>query len=211
MLKRGISILIVLMVGAGMAGCGTPAMDVAKISNVSLPPGTHGLDVYAQRRMNGEKVPNFAGDQVVYIRSYASEKGTFGNDTRGKEFAGADCRVKAGYFSANVVTPAAIRVPIYRQYSSQVSVSCKKQGYHSKAISIAAYNKTKADRQQSVAQSGSLVVSLVGTLAVAAINAASDENTHDFAYPTAVLTMRSTAQPKTAAKKRMSLGHRVGL
>ena len=166
------------------------------------------MDVYSARRKKGEDVPNFAGDQVVYIRTYASAKGTFGNEIAGKEFAGANCRVKARYFSANVVTPGAIRVPVYRQYSSPVSVSCKKPGFRTQTVSLAAFNKTKTDRQNGVPSSAGLIVSLVGTLAVAAINAASDENTHEFIYPGARIIMRSTEQPKLKPKKKaaMSLG-----
>jgi len=204
---RLIGIAVILMFGMGAAGCArTPALEVAKISDISTPAGTRGIDVYASRRDKGEEVPNLAGDQVVYIRTYVSKKGTFGNETAGKEFAGANCQVSSRYFSARVTSPGAIRVPVYRQYSSPVSVSCQKDGFHSKTASFKAYNKTKSDRQQAVSNSGSLVVALVGTLAVSAINAASDENTHEFIYPMAVMKMRSTAQPKPVAKKAMSLG-----
>ena len=190
-----------------LSGCaGTPALEVAKISSISTPPGTQGMDVYAARRKKGEDVPNFAGDQVVYIRTYASTKGTFGNEAEGKEFAGAHCHVKARYFSADIVTPGAIRVPVYRKYSSPVTVSCKKQGFRARTVSLAAFNKTKSDRQNAVPAGSGLIVGLVGTLAVAAINAASDENTHEFVYPYARIIMRSTAKPKPKKKAAMSLG-----
>ena len=69
-------------------------MEVNSITRITPTNGAQGIDVYAEQRRRGEKVPEYAGDQLVQIRSYrATDEGFVG-----KEFAGADCTVSANNF-----------------------------------------------------------------------------------------------------------------
>jgi hypothetical protein len=171
-------------------------MDVSSISEIRPNSGGPGLDVYAARRRAGEKVPELAGDQILDVRSFVTADGPFGNEIPGEEFAGAKCTVKARDYSAQVTTPARLRVPIYRLESSALSVACDREGYESRSIVLEVYNKTKADRYAASSGNG-----LAGLLVMAAINELSDETKHEFAYPQArvVMTPRQTAV--AAAKK----------
>jgi hypothetical protein len=166
---------LMLITGLGLlaAGCAKP-LEVASITEIKAPPGAQGVDVYAARRQSGEKVPDFAGDQIVEVRTYAETEG----GGTGDEFAGARCQVKARDFSADLVSPGKVRVPVYRAQSSQLAVQCQKDGFKPRLVDIGAYNVTKAERMQAGGNAG-----VVGVLFMAAVNAASDETTHDFRYP----------------------------
>lgn len=181
--------LTIAGLGVLMAGCAKP-LEVASITEIKAPPGSSGVDVYAQRRQAGEKVPDFAGDQIIQVRSYAETEG----GGTGDEFEGAKCEVKARDFSASLTTPAKVRVPVYRSQSSPLAVQCQKDGYKPRMIEIGAFNATKAERLQAGSGAGA-----VGVLFMAAVNAASDEATHDFRYPVARVLMTPNAFP--AAKK----------
>lgn len=166
-----------------LAGCAKP-LEVASITEIKTPPGTRGIDIYAERRAKGEKVPDFAGDQIVEVRAFVQPP----DGPTGDELAGARCKVGARDFSAEVVTPAKVRVPIYRIHSSPIAVSCEREGYKPRMVEVAAYNATKAERLNGAANGG-----VVGVLLVTAINAASDETTHDFRYPPARVAMEPVA------------------
>ena len=83
-----------------MAGCATP-MEVANITEVRPTNGAQGLDVYAMRRQKGEQVPEFAGDQLLEVRTYAVIEGK--GET---EIAGGNCTVSGSDFQATTVSPA---------------------------------------------------------------------------------------------------------
>jgi len=172
-----------------LAGCAKP-LEVGSITEIKPPPGTQGVDVYAGRRAAGEKVPEFAGDQIIEVRTFAKT----GEDLAGEEFPGAACKVTARDFSAEITTPAKVRVPIYRAQSSPLAVQCTKDGYKPRMIEVAAFNETKASRYTAAGGGG-----LVGFLVVTAVNAASDETTHDFKYPVAQVMMEKIAAGKTAS------------
>jgi len=185
------TLLAVLMIGL-LAGCATPGLEVARVTEVRPTNRATGLDVYAERRRAGDKVPDFSGDQIVDVRTYKAQEDS---DFAGEEFAGARCSVKARDYATEVITPARIRVPIYRQQSSALSVSCEHAGYQPRSAVLEVYNKTKQQNYASASGSG-----LVGLLVVAALTELSDENTHTFAYPPARVVMRPLA--KRAAARR---------
>jgi hypothetical protein len=175
-----------------LAGCAAPGLEVARVTDIRPTNKAAGLDVYAERRRAGDKVPDFAGDQLVDVRTYREREENGYSD---EEIAGAKCSVKARDYSAEVVTPARIRVPLYRRESSPLSVSCEHPQYQPRSIVLDVYNKTKQDNYSASAGSG-----LVGFLVMAAINEMSDENTHTFAYPAARLVMKPL--PKGAKARR---------
>jgi hypothetical protein len=183
---------IILAVGAVLllAGCAKP-LEVGSITEIKPPPGTQGVDVYAGRRAAGEKVPDFAGDQLMEVRTFATSSPDGGGT--GDEFSGASCKLSARDFSADVTTPAKVRVPVYRAQSSPLAVQCTKEGFKPKMTEVTAFNQTKLERHAGGAGG------LVGFLVVTAINAASDETTHDFKYPVARVEMEPVALGKVAA------------
>src|SRR5262245_58777370 len=182
--------------------CAPPLLELGSISEIRPNSGPPGLDVYAARRRAGEKVPELAGDQLLDARSFVTAEGPFG-EIAGDEFAGAKCLVKARDYSAQVTTPARLRVPIYRLESSALSVACEREGYEPRSVVLEVYNKTKADRYAATSGNG-----LAGLLVVAAINELSDETKHEFAYPYArvIMTPRqaavAAAPAAPAAKKK---------
>lgn len=159
---------------AGLAlltGCAAP-LEVASITEIKPAEAGSGFDVYAERRSRGEQVPEFAGDQVLELRTYEDRSG------QGRtELAGADCTVKANNFSAEATTPAKVRVPLYRGQSSTLSVSCGKPGYKSRMVEAAPFDSTRNDRYSSGAGGG-----LVGVAVVAAFDAMSDNSKNDWRY-----------------------------
>jgi hypothetical protein len=176
--------------------CGPKLMEVGSISEIRPNSGGGpGLDVYATRRRAGEKVPELAGDQILDVRTFVSAEGPFGNEIAGEEFAGARCTVKARDYSAQVTTPARLRVPIYRLESSALSVACERDAFEPRSLVLEVYNKTKADRYAAASGNG-----VAGLVVMAAINEMSDETKHEFAYPSArvIMTPRQTtaAVPK---------------
>jgi hypothetical protein len=175
-----------------LAGCGAPGLEVARVTDIRPSNKAAGLDVYAERRRAGDKVPDFSGDQLVDVRSYREREESGYSD---EEFAGAKCAVKARDYAADVVTPARIRVPLYRQESSPLSVSCQHPDYQPRSIVLDVYNKTKQDNYAAASGNG-----LVGLLVMAAINEMSDEKGHTFAYPIARLVMKPV--PKGGKARR---------
>jgi hypothetical protein len=184
-------LLAVAVVGV-LAGCAAPGLEVTKVSEVRPTNGARGVDVYAERRRAGDKVPDFAGDQIMEVRTYRAQEDS---EMAGDEFAGARCSVKARDFAAAVVTPARVRVPIYRLQSSPLSVSCEYPGHQQRSIVVEVYNKTKQQNYAASAGSG-----LVGFFLMTAVNELSDENTHTFAYPLARVVMRPMAK-RTASRR----------
>jgi hypothetical protein len=169
-------VLSLLVAAIFLAGCAKKPMEVDRITQISPANGAKGLDVYASKRKAGEAAPEMSGDQVVPVRTYIAGGGALGG--RGKEFAGANCIVKANNYEARVTTPAKIRVPIYRMNSSMLSVRCEKEGFRTKTAEFAVYNKTKNDRYAAGSRAG-----VAGLLVMAVVNGLSDESKHDFLYP----------------------------
>ncbi len=186
------NLFILVLAGLTLAACSKKPMEVDRISPIKSSSGSTNTDVYAKRRKAGENVPELAGDQIVPIRTYAGQENGYNT---GDEIAGAKCTINARDFTANIVTPAKVRLPNYRMQSSTISVRCSKEGYKTRTVDHSVYNKTKNDRLGMGAQAG-----LLGVLAVVAINAASDDKTHDYKYP--VLSVVLIPNAKTARKRK---------
>ena len=168
-----------------LLGCAAKPLEVGTITKIKAPAGTQGTDVYHLRRKNGEQVPAFAGDQILEVRTYANQESKDTGIKAGDEMAKATCRVEARDYSADVVTPAKLRVPIYRTKSSPLSVSCQKPGYKPSSVVVEVFNKTKEQRRDtaSAAGAGAGIAGVVAGLLVAEIiNASSDETAHEFKY-----------------------------
>ena len=100
-----------LLIGLAMlaAGCAKP-LEVSNITEIKPHTGSKGLDVYEPKRQAGQSaVPEFAGDQLVEVRTY-----TYKEDSGEVEIAGATCSLSAADYSATMQTPAKVRVPLYR-------------------------------------------------------------------------------------------------
>ena len=181
--------VLALCCAALLAGCAKP-LEVSSITQIRPTNGAQGIDVYSERRNRGEKVPEYAGDQLLQVRTYR------GNDdgVRGKEFAGATCDVQASNFKASVTTPAKVRVPIYRAKSSTLSIRCEHPGYKPKLIEASVYNKTQSDRLSAGANGG-----LAGVLVMAAVNGMSDSTLDNYYYAPAQVIM--TPLPRRVARK----------
>ncbi len=177
---------ILLFAGLAVAGCSKKPLEVDRITPIRAADGSTNTDVYAERRRAGENVPELAGDQIVPVRTYVARKDGFGPR---EEIAGASCKLSARDFSANLITPAKVRLPVYRMQSSVISVRCSKAGYQTRTVDHSVYNKTKSDRYQMGGRAG-----VLGVIAVAAINAVSDEKTHDYLYPPMNITLVPLAE-----------------
>ncbi len=178
-----------------LAGCAAKALPVTSISEIKPLTGARGIDVYALRRAKGEKVPDYAGEQLLEIRTYEADENNFNG--RGKEIAGADCQIRTGTYSARVTTPAKLRVPIYRRQSPPISAKCSKAGYKPNTAVATVYNKTKRDRMAGASGAGAL-----GVLTIALVNAASNEATHEFRYYPLLVTLQPIASTKSRKTAR---------
>jgi hypothetical protein len=181
-------VMIAAAVGFALlaAGCATP-MEVSSISEIKATNGATGIDVHSLRRQKGEQVPEFAGDQLLDVRTYRYEDG------KGEyEFAGANCLVSGSEYQANVVTPARVRVPLYRAQSSALSVSCTKDGLEKKSIVVEAYDEVRASRLSSGANGG-----LIGVAIAAGADALSDNTKNAWKYrPARVVMTAVEKKPK---------------
>jgi hypothetical protein len=63
-------------------------------------------------------------------------------------------------------------------------VQCEKDGFKPKLVNVGAFNATKEQRLSAGAGAGA-----VGLLTMLIVNAASDEKTHDFSYPSVRVEM----------------------
>jgi len=180
--KRIVFLIITLVA----AGCAKP-LEVGSITPIKSNTGSQGLDVYEPKRQSGQSAPEFAGDQLIEIRSfhYLKEKGEV-------EIPGATCDLSAAMYSATMVTPAKVRVPLYRGQSSALSVSCKKQGYKDKMITVNAFDATRANRYASASGGG-----LAGVAVVAVFDALSDNTKNDWRYPIAKVVLEQDEPKKS--------------
>ncbi|MBC05357.1 MAG: hypothetical protein CMO10_03585 [Thalassospira sp.] len=123
---------------------------------------------------------NYKGEQTFEVRTVSSEGGDAW--TAAPEITGATCEVKHEYFTASVVTPHAIRVPLYGSQTREFTVTCKKNGFQQSVQIIGPFNVSQANRTSSGAQVG-----LLGLLVAEMINQASDPEDDQFEYlPSAV-------------------------
>lgn len=168
-----------------LAGCAKP-MEVSSITEIKPQSGKGGLDVYADKRAAGQQVPQFAGDQIVQVRTYM--EGDANNLSQ--EIPGAACKLSATEYSADIVTPAKVRVPIYRAQSSTLAVKCEKEGFLPKMQEAAVENETQNKRLEMGSNGG-----LIGVALALAVNGVSDTANDDFKYPVVKVVMA----PKTPA------------
>ena len=124
-------------------------------------------------------MPEFAGDQLVEVRTYVEEEGN------GRvEIAGASCTVSAAEFRASMHTPAMVRVPLYRGQSSALLVSCEKVGFKKKSITVEAADVTRASRYQTGSSAG-----VIGLVAAVAVDGMSDNAKNEWRYPRAAVLL----------------------
>lgn len=160
-----------------IAGCAKP-LEVSSITEVKPVDPRAGVDVYAARRVAGHSVPEFAGEQLLPVRTYISKEG------QGlTEVAGAQCSLKGPEFSAEAVTPAIVRVPLYREQSSALSITCSKEGYAPKTAMRQVFDVTRTQRLASGSGGG-----LLGFAVVAAWDAMADNSKNDWRYGEVAIT-----------------------
>jgi len=184
-------VLSLVLATVFLSGCANKA-PIASIATVNpTDPGVSGIDVYAPRRERGEKVPNFRGDQFVTVRTYEEDPEVLSNF--GKELLGSSCVLEGAGYSASVTTPAKVRVPIYGNESTDISVECNHSGYQKAIATKRSFDKTKSDRLSAGSSGG-----LIGVVFMAAVNAASDDKEHVFLYPDINLIMRPNKSGRLA-------------
>ena len=177
-------LLLVLVV---LGGCAAPGLEVASVTQIRSSTGSGGIDVYEPKRRAGSSVPEFAGDQLVEVRTYKNA------DEGEVEIAGATCSLSATGFSASMRTPAKVRVPLYREQSSTLAVTCEMPGYQKRMVTVSPYDATRASRLASSGSGG-----LIGVAVVAAIDAAADNSKNDWRYPIARVLLVPNGSEKTA-------------
>ena len=187
MLRR-LSLLVGL---ALLAGCAKP-LEVASVTEIRSHTGSKGLDVYEPKRQAGQSaVPEFAGDQLVEVRTY-----TYKDDSGEAEIAGASCSLSAADFSATMQTPAKVRVPLYRGQSSTLAIACEMPGYKKRMVTISPFDATRNARYSAGAGSG-----LIGFVAVTAIDALADNTKNEWRYPLARVVLERDTPEKVASTR----------
>lgn len=168
---------LAILGGACLGGCAAP-LAVSSVTDIRPNTGSRGIDVYEPKRRTGASVPDFAGDQLVEVRTY-------GNAGQGEvEMTGAACSLEATGFTASMTSPAQVRVPLYRGQSSTLAVTCQKPGYQKRMITVAPFDATRRARLASGVNGG-----LIGAVIVAGIDAAADNSKNDWRYPVAKVVM----------------------
>lgn len=181
-MRRYAAVALVLM----LTGCAKP-LEVGSITEIKPQNGASGLDVHAPRRVAGDMgAPEMAGDQLVEVRTFVYKQ-----DQGDVEIPGATCTLSAAEYSATMQSPAKVRVPLYRGQSSTLAVACEMPGYKRRMITLAPIDVTRNERYASGASAG-----LLGVVAVAAIDAMSDNTKNDWRYPLASITL----EPETPAR-----------
>ena len=170
---------IFLLMAIFLAGCVKP-LEVGSITEINNSTGSKSIDVLEPKRLAGQpNVPEFSGDQLMEVRTYAESE----NNGR-VEVAGATCELSAADFKASMETPAKVRVPLYRNQSSSLAVSCHKPGYRKTLISVTAFDITRQQRLASGSGGG-----LIGVAVVAAFDAAADNSKNEWRYPLAAVVL----------------------
>jgi hypothetical protein len=173
-LRIGIIGLAILVVG----GCAKP-LEVGSITEIRPSNGARGTDLYADQRAKGQQVPEFSGDQLFEVRTFAPKEGS-----GSVEFAGAACSVTGRDFAATATSPARIRVPLYRTQSSALSVTCTHPGLQQRMVVVEAVDVTRQQRYSTGAGAG-----VIGLVASVAVDGMSDNTKNDWKYPLAKLEM----------------------
>ena len=169
-----------------LAGCAKP-LEVGSITQIKSQNGDAGIDVHAQRRLAGDSAaPEFAGDQLVEVRTYVYKQ-----DQGDTEVPGANCTLSAAEYSATMTSPAKVRVPLYRGQSSTLAVACEMPGYKKRIITLTPMDVTRNQRYATGASAG-----ILGVVAVAAVDALSDNTKNEWRYPVA----RISLEPETPAR-----------
>jgi len=172
---------LAILGGACLGGCAAP-LAVNNVTDIRSSTGSRGIDVYEPKRRTDASVPEFAGDQLVEVR-------TFHNPGQGEvEMAGAACSLEATGFSATMTSPAKVRVPLYRGQSSTLAVTCQKPGYQKRMITVAPIDATRQARLASGVNGG-----ILGAVIVAGIDAAADNTKNDWRYPVAKVVLEADA------------------
>jgi hypothetical protein len=181
--------LIIVLCSLVLTGCAKP-LEVTSITEINGLTGGRGVDVHEVRRASGEPgVPQFAGDQLLEVRTYAIRPGS------GEvEIAGADCSLSAADFNATMTTPAKVRVPLYRNQSSTLAVTCQMPGYQQKMITVGAIDVTRQQRMASGAGAG-----IIGVLTTVAVDSFADNSQNTWQYPLARLVLEPAAKQSTAS------------
>lgn len=172
-----------------LAGCAKP-LEVGSITQIKPENGATGIDVHAQRRLAGDSAaPEFAGDQLIEVRTYIEKEG------QGTvEVSGANCTLSAAEYTATMQSPAKVRVPLYRGQSSSLAVACEMPGYAKRMITLTPTDVTRSQRYASGASAG-----VLGVVAVAAVDALSDNTKNEWRYPIAQITLEPLTKTRVGS------------
>lgn len=176
--------MISLLLVAGLAGCQTAKPISMSVSAVPTAKGVQYGDALAPQRAAGEDIPPLKGQKMVTVRTYGVAGKSDGQFASQTELEGIDCALESEGYHASVKTPAEIKVPDYGYASRPVSVHCQAPGYKTGFASVQPYDKTSAERLDAASNNG-----LVGIVAVALIDAATDKKKHDYNYRPVMVTM----------------------
>lgn len=171
-------------VALGIAGCQTAKPIAMTVSVTPTAAGTTGGDVLAPQRAAGRKIPELRGERLVTVRTYESIKKPDAQFATTVELEGISCKLESEGYKASFLTPAQVRVPYYGYASGLISTRCDAPGYRPGFKNVTAFNQTERARLDSASSSGLLAVAVV-----AVVNAASDPENHEFAYPKIDVTM----------------------
>lgn len=120
---------------------------------------------------------SYAGEQTLPIRTLTTEGANA--FVRGDEITGSICEIEHEFFEASVVTPMAVRIPIYGHKTREFTITCEKDGFQKTVAVIGVRNLTKEGRTNAASGAG-----LLGFLVAEMINAASDPEDDDYEYRT---------------------------
>lgn len=176
--------MISLLLVAGLAGCQTAKPISMSVAATPTAKGVPYGDALAPQRAAGEDIPALKGQKIVTVRTYGYAGKSDAQFTTRTEIEGIDCALESEGYRASVKSPAEIKVPDYGYASRPVSVHCQAPGYKPGYASAQPYDKTTAERLDAGSNNG-----LVGLVAVALIDAATDKKKHDYAYRQVDVTM----------------------
>jgi hypothetical protein len=167
-------------------------MPLATIADVELAQTQSFADFAPQRGSQIVEVRTFVTKALSQEELAAAENSTGESDTSGVkpltdevEIGGATCVLRGDKFSAEIVTPAGVRVPLYGHRTGDLTLECAKEGFAPAVTVVSPYNKTFAERRANAASGG-----LLGALIIEVINAASDETNDVFEYPFTPVLMK---------------------
>lgn len=165
-------------------GCQMAKPIAMSVAVTPTSPNIQNGDVLAPQRNAGLDIPPLHGTEVVTIRTYETVMDKERGRSRTIELENIGCQVESDGYKASIKTPADVRVPDYGYASRPISVQCNAPGYRPSFKNQSAYNRTFEQRMNGAHNGG-----LIGVVAVAVINAASDEKKLDFGYHPIDITM----------------------